>query len=75
MEILFNSQQVGVQCPEKVNHLEITELSKSTQHTADTSCTLRNGEQDNSPWFKAEPQIQMSQGLCMNLCVFSVQGS
>lgn len=57
MEILFNSQQVGVQCPKKVNHLEITELSKNSQHTAVTGCTLRKGEQDDSsPWFKAEPQ-------------------
>lgn len=53
----FNSQQVGVQCQKKINHLEITELSKSSEHTAVMSCTLRNGgREDSSPWFKAEPQ-------------------
>lgn len=57
MEVLFNSQQVDVECPQKVNHLEITELGKHSQHTAVTDCTLRNGKQDeNSPWFKAEAQ-------------------
>ena len=57
MEVLFNSQQGDVQCPKKVNHLEIAELGKHRQHTAVTGCTLRNGKQDDSsPWFKAEAQ-------------------
>jgi len=57
MEGLFNSQQVNVQCRKKVNHLEIRELGKHSQHTAVTGCTLRNGKQDDSsPWFKAEAQ-------------------
>lgn len=43
--------------PKKVNHLEITELGKHSQHTAVTGCTLRSGKQDDSsPWFKAEAQ-------------------
>lgn len=46
-----------MQCPRRVNHLEITELSKNSQHTAVTGCTLRNGKQDDSSsCFKAEPQ-------------------
>lgn len=65
-----------MQCPKKVNHLEITEFSKNSQDTAVTGCTLRNGEQDDSsPWFKAEPQTPKSEGLCRVLCIFYVQGS
>lgn len=65
MEDLFNSQQVGVQCP-KVNHLEIRALGKLRQHTAVTGCSLRNGKQDDSsPWFKAEAQTpNVSRTLC-----------
>lgn len=56
MEILTHSRWV-CSAKKKKNHLEITELSKISEHTAVMSCTLRNAErEDSSPWFKAEPQ-------------------